>query len=325
MVTIYDIAEKAGVSGSTVSRALNGSRLVSDEVRERIQVIAKDLGFEKRNVRRHRQRTILNIRLVLPHHDSPERGLFYDLSQLIDGLRKGFAPTSINVLSDLGGPSFVPFPHKKGGDTDAFVFAFHVPSKSVLQTLLEREIPFVILNRATPGLPCIASDHAGGMGELVEQVASKPIKPCLITIDALNEVFVERREGLTNALVSKGIPFGEADVFTFKSAAAVTREGLSPIAKKYDTLFCINDIVGSVVLSELGRMGISVPETCQVTGFDDSPLRRITRPLLTTVAMPVFELARRAGERLATEVIEGATNIPLERLRGLLLIGESTR
>ena len=325
MVTIYDIAEKAGVSGSTVSRALNGSRLVSDEVRERIQVIAKDLGFEKRNVRRHRQRTILNIRLVLPHHDTPERGLFYDLSHLIDGLRKGFAPTSINVLSDLGGPSFVPFPHKKGGDTDAFVFAFHLPSKAVLQTLVEREIPFVILNRATPGLPCIASDHAGGMAELVEHVSSARIKPCLVTIDGLNEVFVERREGLTHALTAKGIAFGEEDVFTFKNVAGLTSAGLSPIAAKYDTLFCINDIVGSVVLAELGRMGIGVPEICQVTGFDDSPLRRITRPLLTTVAMPVHELARRAGERLATEVIEGATNIPLERLRGSLLIGQSTR
>lgn len=325
MVTIYDIAEKAGVSGSTVSRALNGSRLVSDEVRERIQHIAKDLGFEKRNVRRHRQRTILNIRLVLPHHDSPERGLFYDLTQLIDGLRKGFAPTAINILSDLGGPSFVPFPHKKGGDTDAFIFAFHLPSAEVLQALLERNIPFVILNRATPGLPCISSDHGGGMAELVEHLGKAPIKPCLITIDGLNEVFVERREGLSSTLTAKGIPFSDADIFTFKNTAALTAEGLAPIAEKYDTLFCINDIVGSVVLSELARMGIPVPERCQVTGFDDSPLRRITRPLLTTVAMPVFEFGRRAGQRLAAEVIEGAVNIPLERLHGSLLIGESTR
>lgn len=325
MVTIYDIAEKAGVSGSTVSRALNGSRLVSDEVRERIQAIANDLGFEKRNVRRHRQRTILNIRLVLPHHDSPERGLFYDLSQLIDGLRKGFEPTSINIMSDLGGPGFVPFPHKKGGDTDAFVFAFHLPSKEVLKTLLERNIPFVILNRSTPGLPCITCDHAGGMVDLVRLVSGKPIKPCLVTIEAFGEVGEKRLEGLTEALAAKGIPFSEKDIFTFPNIAAITSESVSSIAAKHDTLFCMNDIVASVVLSELGRLGVRVPEQCQVTGFDDSPLRRITRPLLTTVSMPVFELARRAGERLTKEVIEGATNIPLEQLRGSLLIGGSTR
>lgn len=325
MVTIYDIAEKAGVSGSTVSRALNGSRLVSDEVRERIQAIANDLGFEKRNVRRHRQRTILNIRLVLPHHDSPERGLFFDLSQLIDGLRKGFAPTSINIMSDLGGPGFIPFPHKKGGDTDAFVFAFHLPSKEVLQTLLERGIPFVILNRATPGLPCITCDHAGGMADLVRLVSGKPVKPCLVTLEAFGEVGDQRLDGLTEALASENIPFSEKDIVTFENIAAITSRSVSAVAEKYDTLFCINDIVASVVLSELNRLGIRVPGQCQVTGFDDSPLRRITRPLLTTVSMPVFELACRAGERLTREVIEGAENSPLERLRGTLLIGESTR
>ncbi|HVJ45188.1 MAG TPA: LacI family DNA-binding transcriptional regulator [Luteolibacter sp.] len=325
MVTIYDIAEKAGVSGSTVSRALNGSRLVSDDVRERIQTIARELGFEKRNVRRHRQRTILNIRLVLPHHDSPERGLFFDLSQLIDGLRKGFEPTAINIMCDLGGSGFVPFPHKKGGDTDAFVFAFHLPTKQVLQTLLERGIPFVILNRSTPGLPCITCDHSGGMSDLVSLVSKNPIKPCLVTIEGFGEVGEQRLEGLTQSLAKKKIPFEQEDIITFPNTASIPSEAVRTLSKKYDTLFCINDIVASVVLSELNRLGIRVPEQCQVTGFDDSPLRRITRPLLTTVSMPVFELARRAGERLAKEVIEGATNIPLERLRGSLLIGESTR
>lgn len=327
MVTIYDIAEKAGVSGSTVSRALNGSRLVSDEVRERIHSIARDLGFEKRNVRRHRQRTILNIRLVLPHHDSPERGLFYDLTHLIEGLRQGFAPTTINILSDIGGSAFVPFPHKKGGDTDAFVFAFHLPSPATIESLLARDIPFVILNRATPGLPCLATEHAGGMERLVEHLTrdGTPVKPCLITISSFGEVGDERLTGLTRALSEKGIPFSKEHVFTFADVPAITSSPLRKIAETYDTLFCINDIVGSVVLSELNLLRIRVPEQCQVTGFDDSPLRRITRPLLTTVSMPVFELARRAGERLAREVIEGATNIPLERLRGSLLIGTSTR
>src|SRR5690606_39233520 len=133
------------------------------------------------------------------------------------------------------------------------------------------------------------------------------------------------KSGLAQALRAREIPFSDADVFVFKDLATLTEEALAPIAGKYDTLFCINDIVGSVVLAELSRLKVAVPETCQVTGFDDSPLRRITRPLLTTVAMPVHELARRAGARLAAEVIEGTTSLPLERLRGSLLAGRSTR
>ncbi len=327
MITIYDIAERAGVSGSTVSRALSGSRLVSDEVRERVQALARELGFEKRNVRRHRARAILNIRLVLPHHADPERGLFFDLSQLIGGLRAGFSPTATNLMCDLGGPDFQAFPHKKGGDTDAFVFAFQAPEAGVVAELAGRRIPFVVLNRARSDLPCIASDHAGGMRELVRHVVAsgRPVRPCFVAIDGMDEIFRERRDGLAAALACAGIGFSaDRDVHAFSGIPALCGPSLRDLARRYNVLFCVNDIVGSAVLAELGRAGIAVPEDCQVTGFDDSPLRLLTRPLLTTMAMPVFELARRAGKRLAAEVIDGAPAAPLERLRGELLAGEST-
>lgn len=327
MITIYDIAEKAGVSGSTVSRALNGSRLVSDPVRERIRAIADELGFEKRVVRRHRERTILSIRLVLPHYENPERALFYDLTQLIAGLRKGFAPTAINLVCEISDHAFLPFPHKKGGDTDAFVFAFHEPSKSVLRELSLRGVPFVLLNRSTPGLPCISCDHARGMRDLVEHLRSSQneLRPCLIDIQDNNEVFNERRDALAEALRDAAIPFSKTkDVHAFPDTASITSNAVKSLAKRYNTLLCINDIVGATILAELALAGIAVPHDCQVTGFDDSPLRRLTRPLLTTVSMPVFELARHAGIRLAAEVIEGAPAAPTERLRGSLLTGAST-
>jgi LacI family transcriptional regulator len=163
------------------------------------------------------------------------------------------------------------------------------------------------------------------MSDLVSLVSKQSIKPCHVTIEGFGEVGEQRLEGLTQSLAAKDIPFGQEDIITFPNTSSIPSEAVRTLSTKYDTFFCINDIVASVVISELNRLGIRVPEQCQVTGFDDSPLRRITRPLLTTVSMPVFELSRRAGERLAKEVIEGATNIPLERLRGSLLIGESTR
>jgi LacI family transcriptional regulator len=324
--TIYDIAQKAGVSGSTVSRALNGSRLVSDEMRERVQRIADDIGFAKRNVRRHRERAILNIRLVLPHHKSPERGLFFELTRLIAGIRDGFTPTSINLVCDLGGPAFVPFPHKKGGDTDAFIFAFHLPSDAILAEIRQRAVPFIILNRSIPDLPCISADHARGMRDLVAHVTAggRTIRPCLLAIELDNEVFAERLTALTAALAALGIPFPDTSVHRFETIAAISRDRIREIAAASDTLFCINDLVASATLMELALLGIRVPDQCQVTGFDNSPVRPLTRPLLTTVAMPVYDLGRSAGQHLVTEVIEGRSSPCLERLHGSLLIGEST-
>jgi DNA-binding LacI/PurR family transcriptional regulator len=78
-------------------------------------------------------------------------------------------------------------------------------------------------------------------------------------------------------------------------------------------------------LSELERIGVKVPEEMAVAGFDYSPLRRLTRPLLTTVALPVHDLARFAGVRLQAEIVENEEATPLLRVAGDLVIGDSTR
>ena len=97
------------------------------------------------------------------------------------------------------------------------------------------------------------------------------------------------------------------------------------LAKSFNALFCVNDIVAAAVLSELGRSGIRVPSQCQVTGFDDSPVRKLTRPLLTSVSMPVHDLARVAGKQLASAIIESVEPQPLIRLAGKLVVGDSTQ
>jgi len=329
MATIYDIASEAGVSASTVSRALKGSRLVSDDVRERVEKVAKDLGFERRTVRRHRGRAILSVRLVLPHHDNPERALFYDFEQLIIGLREGLAPSSCNLICDTSSDNYDPFPHKKGGDTDAFIFAFHEPDAAVLAALKKRSIPVVVLNRTLAGVPCVTSDYASGMSDLVEHIITgakgSPVKAAFVGIDSNNVVFRERLEGWTRALTASGLaPDPEKQVVYFDNFKAIDTPAVRKLAQSFNVLFCVNDLVATAVLAELGRAGISVPDHCQVTGFDDSPVRGLTRPLLTTVKMPVHEFAFQAGRELANRIIE-STPMPLcIRITGLLLPGQST-
>ena len=89
-------------------------------------------------------------------------------------------------------------------------------------------------------------------------------------------------------------------------------------------MICVNDIVGTVVLAEIDRIGLKVPEQIAVTGFDDSPVRRLSRPLLTTVSLPVEELAYQAAKQLQTVVIENEKPEGIIRLIGELIPGEST-
>lgn len=327
MPTIDDIARELGISSATVSRALNGSRLVSMEVRQKVESAAKKLGYQKRNIRRHRGRAILSVKLVLPRHAEPERALFYDFAALIEGLRRGFTLCGLNLLCEVNAPDFEPYPHKKGGDIDAFVFAFQRPSQQALKSLREHGTPFVILNRSIPGLPCVGSDHAGGMLDLLDHLRSKmaEIRPRFISIEGIGQVHEERLDGFEQACHRRGIAFNRAkDSVVFPDIASIQTAGVAAAAQGANALVCVNDIVGTVVLSELDRLGVEVPSQMAVTGFDDSPVRRLSRPLLTTVSLPVEELARYAATRLQAEIIENEAPAALLRVAGHLIPGEST-
>jgi len=327
MVTITDISQQLGVSTATVSRALNQSRLVSPELSKKICKAADKMGYKKRDIRRHRGRGILNIKLVLPRHEEPERALFYDFASLIEGVRSGFTQCGINLLCEPTGPAFEPYPHKKGGDTDGFIFAFHRPSEATIEELRKFGTPFVVLNRDIENLPCVASESAAGMDELVEHLQSQrgEFRPAYVSLRGLGQIDRERLAGLAASCGNRGITFDhEKDAHYFGGVRSVKSARISSLAKEYDALICANDIIGTVVLSELDRLGVEVPKQVAVTGFDDSPVRQLSRPLLTTIGIPVGLLAQSAASRLESEIIEHVRHASTLRVPGTLIIGESS-
>jgi DNA-binding LacI/PurR family transcriptional regulator len=327
MVTIKEIAKKLNVSMATVSRSLNHSRLVGSELSEKIRLTADRMGYEKRNIRKHRGRAIFNIKLVLPHHDEPERALFYDFTSLIEGVRSGFRQCEINLLCEPDSPDFKPFPHKKGGDINGFMFAFHEPASEVVDELKKSGTPFAILNRAIDGLPCVASENAEGMEQIISHLVGRRdnLKPAYLSLESLGQVDEERLQGVVSGCDAHGISFDQKkNVHRFANIHSITPEKLSTLVKKHNTLICVNDILGTVVLSELERLGIAVPSDVAVTGFDDSPVRQLSRPMLTTVSMPFRKLAQEAASRLESQIIESVEPQGIVRVPGSLVIGAST-
>jgi LacI family transcriptional regulator len=327
MTTITDIANKMQISTATVSRALNQSRLVDPVLVAKIQHQAELMGYKKRNISKHRGRSILNIKLILPRHSEPERSLFYDFASLIEGIQSGFNQCGINLVCETNQKDYKPYPHKKGGDTNGFIFAFHRPSDDTLKQLKKNKTPFVVLNRDIPGIPCVASENSTGMNEIVSHLfksRGKILKPAFVTLDGLGQIHEERLNGVNNACKQLSIHFDPIkDTQTFPNINGITNAKILSLSKKYNALICINDIVGTVVLSELDRLSIAVPKDISVTGFDDSPVRQLSRPLLTTVSMPVIELARAAASGLEQEIINHIPQKPINRVVGKFIPGES--
>lgn len=327
MTTITDIAKELNVSTATVSRALNQSRLITPELTTKICEAADKMGYVKRNICRPRGRAILNIKLVLPRHKEPERALFYDLTSLIEGIQSGFKKCGINLLCDSTSQNYKPFPHKKGGDINGFIFAFHRPSQSTLKELNHHGTPFIILNREIPNLPCVASENANGMHQIVTHLLERrsALKPAFISLDDLGQIHDERLDALTGSCKQLGLVFHPTKhTFIFPNIHSINASKIEALSKPYNALICVNDIVGTVVLSELDRLGISVPSKIAVTGFDDSPVRQLSRPLLTTVSLPIAKLAQLAASRLEMEIIEFVRPPSILRVPGKLIVGESS-
>ena len=327
MVSITDIAEALGISSATVSRAMNHSILVGPELTEAIKAKGVELGFNKRLIRRHKGRAILSIKLILPHHEEPERTLFYDLASLIENIRLGFRECSINLLCETASSKLKLYPHKKGGDISGFIFAFNQPSAATLHELNEIGTPFIVLNRQIPGIPCVASENAQGMLDIAAHLLKrKPnLKPAYIALNGMGQVGEERRDGFAAACSSLGIDFNsQRDSYCFDGIKEITSDRMRGITDTYNAIVCANDIIGTVVLTELNRHGIPIPTQIAVTGFDDSPVRQLSRPLLTTVSMPIGELARSAANLLEIQIIEHKKTEGITRIPGKLLVGEST-
>lgn len=325
--TIYDVADVAGVSAATVSRVLKGSSLIGEEARRRVLQAARKLCYEPRRVRRQRERGILTVKLVLPRHESGLKRLFYDFSELADGLREGLAPCEVNLLTDVTRRGFDPFPNKKGGEIDAFVFAFQRPAERVVREIRERGAELVVLNRSMSGVPSLASDNAKGMRLLAAHLAERGVRDgvAFLGYEGIADVMEERLEGFARGTAELGIDFDRGrDLHLIPAPEDLRREEVEELLKTATTLVCVNDVLAAVVMPLLQELQMAVPEQVRVTGFDDSPIRALVRPALTTVSLPVADLARRAGEQLQRSLVDQQAMPRERRLQGCLLVGEST-
>jgi len=117
-VTVYDIAEELEISPSTVSRVLNKSTLISDERSRQILETAEKLGYQKRAIKKHVTRAILNIHLFLPHGQSTITHFFYNISELIESIQEGFGEVKLNFVTRVNDGNLDFLERKKTGQID---------------------------------------------------------------------------------------------------------------------------------------------------------------------------------------------------------------
>lgn len=327
-VTMAQIASEAGVSKATVSRALGGSSLIGEKVRLQVEQVADQLGYVRKSQKRHAERSILTVKVVLPANDHNGPRLFYSFMTLLEGLRDGLQPSGANVIVETYHDDYLPFPHKKGGQIDAFLFAFHRPSSKVVREVRSQGASCIVLNRIVRGVRQVVSDHHDAFDQIARHLADRGVRGdcCFVGYRGIEDVWAARMKGFADGCGNYGIAFdsGENSLLV-DEPQDITMDLVRDLYEKGVRNFVgVNDVVGVIVMQQLRRLNLMIPEQVKVTGCDRVPLHAIIYPRLTTVDLSVYDLAKEAGKSLQSEIVQKEEAQNALVVKGQLLIGETT-
>jgi len=305
-VSIKDIADAAGVTHPTVSRALNDSPLISEPTRLRIQRISKEMGYTPDAVAQSLQtRRTHIIGLVVASIGDP---FFADL---VEGVEKVARPAGFSV--------FLNSSHNDPNQEIQVIETFHrqrvdgilVASSRIGSNHIERlariNVPVVLVNSQAEGehdfLHSIAVDDRIGARRAVEHLIELAHRR-IAYIGVTNRPKSNSRRlcGYHDALEAAGIEPDHAWIRIVDLDPALedsdVRAGKQATTQLLDSgvsaLFCYNDMVAVGALLACREADVAVPDDVSIIGFDDIELARYVHPALTTVSQPKQEIGSTA-------------------------------
>ncbi|WP_010498142.1 LacI family DNA-binding transcriptional regulator [Paenibacillus elgii] len=301
-VTIKDIAKLAGVSHTTVSRALNDSPLINPETKERIKAIAGSMNYTPNYSARS---------LVLDR--SYNLGLFF--TTLHTGTSAGFLYEAIKGVNDVikdeynlivrGIDDYKSFHKVNRKNFDGIIVMSQSESdQSFIEYASDKEIPLVVLNRPVESVQVMnfVPDDQSGAYRLTEYLVQQGHRHIAIIEGKQGFKSTQaRRDGYREALRKHGISVPEAYYvsgnYDLESGHAAMSK-LLELADRPTAVFCCNDDMALGAVKAVTERGLSVPEDISVAGFDDHLFSAFMSPALTTVRRPIEELSRAGAEKL---------------------------
>lgn len=326
-VTIRDVAERAKVSISTVSRVLNDTCNVHEDKRIRVLEAAAELGYTPNPAAQslHSMKTGA-IGILLPYVSGE---FFAELLNGIDaaaqeGGRLLLISTSHNSEDELEAALRGMYRRVDG----ILVMAPVTTADAVLKRA-PHDIPVVFMNTRTErsDIPLITFDNYSGMRSMTEHlIARGHTRIGFITGPATAFDAQERFRGYREALKAAGIAFSEDLVVDGQYTQRAGYDGTKHLLRletRPTAIMTSNDDAALGAMSALREAQLRIPEDVALCGFDDIPSAAFTVPSLTTVHVPVRELGKQSVELLEAAIDTGlkasqaSFKLPLElRLRG---------
>ncbi|MBL4815507.1 LacI family DNA-binding transcriptional regulator [Shewanella sp.] len=311
--TSIDIAYRAGVSQSTVSRALRNSPLVNIETRERIQAIAKELNYKvDKNASNLRTQNCKTIALLLcedPTNDDSLINPFF--LSMLGSITRATAQQGYDLLV-----SFQQLSNDWHGDyedsnkADGIIllgYGDYLDYEAKLEKLLEQNTHFVIWgaehnNKSVLSIGC--DNFQGGLIATEHLLSQGRTRPAFLGDSSSHSPeFRDRYLGHSRAMKQAGVPLNKKCQFSAISTEASGFEAANKLLDsglEFDSIFAASDLIAIGAIRALKQQGISVPQQVSIVGYDDIPVASFANPPLTTVK----QNTKLAGEILVDSVLK---------------------
>lgn len=305
MATLEEIAKRAKVSRSTVSRVINDDSRVSDDTRKRVLTVVQRLNYHPnmaaRSLATGRTRV---LGLVIPMGVTT---LFSDpyFPILIQGVTSACNTHDHSVMLWLAEPEYERRMINQimhSGLVDGVILASMLVDDSLMNSLIESDMPFVLVGRhpTDSRVSYVDVDNIGSARGLVTHLLKSGYRR-IATITGPHNMIAgaDRLEGYTLALSDMGIELDPRLVVAgnfSENGGYLSMQKLLPL--KPEVVFVASDSMAIGALRAIRGAGLHVPQDIGVAGFDDMPFAERTDPPLTTVRQPIHRAGMVAAETL---------------------------
>ena len=316
MVTMQDVADKAGVSKSTVSRVLSGKVRLSQATRDRVNAAIAELGFRPNSLAQAlANQTSNTLGLVVSNFEGPYFGrLLKTMAQQAELAGKQLMVTdghddperereAVELLVDRCCDAII-------------LYSRYMPEAELVALVESLPVPLIVMNRPVPGYPerAVVFDQTGSVLAAMEYLLAQGHRR-IACISGPQQTLTARSRlaAWQQALRAAGVEpadewVAEGDNLVeggYRACQQLLARGID-----FTALFASNDDMAIGAMRALREAGRQIPEQVSLFGFDDEPAAAYLSPALSTVHIPI----ERMSEQAICQALRLATGAPIEAL-----------
>ena len=308
MITIKEVAERANVSRTTVSRVLNNSGYIGAETRERVLKVIKETGYvpsEQAKSLRTKKTKVIGV--ILPKISTETS------SRLVAGIDEVLAENGYQIIlfnSDLDADKEIEgIRLLKSRNVDGIILSATNVREELVSEIEQLNIPFLSIGQTVPAVPSITyKDYEAAKEAACLLLENGHKRVAFIGVSETDRaVGYWRKKGYADALAEKGIQYDEkwirTGTFDVDSGYKAMKEMFRSDGPKPTALLAVSDRIAIGAISFLKETGYSVPEDCAVIGMGNSEMSQYVTPPLTTIDFDTAE-AGQMGAKALIEAIE---------------------